>query len=151
MKEILAPNPVTQFDNSLFLAGSIDMGNAENWQQRIVTDLEHCEGIILNPRRTDWDSSWEQSINNPQFNEQVTWELDGLTKANTIFFYFDPNGLAPITLMELGYVIQKNNIIVCCPDGYWRKGNVEIICNRHGITVHNTYEDALVDLFKYFS
>jgi hypothetical protein len=36
--------------------------------------------LVLNPRREDWDSSWIQSIDNPQFREQVEWEIYALTK-----------------------------------------------------------------------
>ena len=54
---------------TIFLAGSIEMGTAENWQEKAERLLENHSGTILNPRRDDWDSSWEQSISNPQFLE----------------------------------------------------------------------------------
>ena len=55
---------------SIFLAGNIEMGNAENWQEELTKYFER-DFNIFNPRRDDWDSSWKQSINNPQFYEQV--------------------------------------------------------------------------------
>jgi hypothetical protein len=132
----------------IFLAGSIDMGKAENWQQRLERELEDYDVIICNPRRDDWDSTWVQSINNPQFNEQVTWELENIESADLIVFYFDPNGQAPITLMELGLVAgMGQNAIVCCPDGYWRKGNVEMICNRYSIPLCDNI-DTFIRLIK---
>lgn len=43
-------------EHSLFLAGSIEMGKAENWQDRITKAFEGIDDIvILNPRRDDWD------------------------------------------------------------------------------------------------
>lgn len=121
---------------SVFLAGSIDMGNAVFWQDKVVEALEDYDVEIFNPRRDDWDSTWEQNINNPKFNEQVTWELDHLGTCDIIAYYFDPNGQAPITLMELGLLAwsEPSAVVVCCPDGFWRKGNVDIICQRSNIT-----------------
>ena len=128
----------------IFLAGSIDMGNAENWQERLERELKDYDVVICNPRRDDWDSTWVQSINNPKFNEQVTWELDNIESADLVIFYFDPNGQAPITLMELGLCAgREQHAIVCCPDGYWRKGNVEMICDRYGIPLYNTIDDLI--------
>lgn len=87
-------------------------------------------------------------IDNPKFNEQVTWELDNIECADLVIFYFDPNGPAPITLMELGLCVGREQYsIVCCPDGYWRKGNVEMICDRYGIPLCNTI-DELIGLVK---
>lgn len=131
----------------IFLAGSIDMGKAENWQERIERELADLDIIICNPRRDDWDSTWVQSIDNPQFKEQVTWELDNIEASDLVVFYFDPNGPAPITLMELGLTANSTNVIVCCPDGYWRKGNVEVLCDRFTIPLTNNIDD-FIELIK---
>ena len=72
------------FGRSIFLAGSIEMGKAIDWQQEIVDLLKDEDVIILNPRRDNWDSSWIQSIDNPQFREQVEWELYGVENATMI-------------------------------------------------------------------
>lgn len=139
---------------SVFLAGSIEMGKAENWQERFMNAVDHLDILVMNPRRSDWDSSWVQSIDNPQFAEQVNWELDYLTRAANVVFYFDPATQSPITMMELGMVAAqrdaqmygKRNVYVCCPPGFWRKGNVDIMCKRSGIPVVESLE-ALIELF----
>ncbi len=89
-QEIQAPNKTPK---KVFLAGSIEMGNATNWQKEIEDHLADEEGIILNPRRDEWDESWEQSIKNKQFRQQVEWELYGLDNASVIVMYFEPNTL----------------------------------------------------------
>jgi len=128
----------------IFLAGSIDMGKAENWQERLEREFADYDVVICNPRRDDWDSTWVQSIDNPQFNEQVTWELENIENADLVVFYFDPNGQAAITLMELGLVAGLGiSAIVCCPDGYWRKGNVEMICDRYDIPLCSNIDDFI--------
>lgn len=43
-----------------------------------------------------------QEASNPQFRQQVEWELNALSVADLIVFYFDPATRSPITLLELG-------------------------------------------------
>lgn len=138
MKVIKPPTPIPSDAGrwghyTIFLAGSIEMGLARDWQARTEEELSEVSGIILNPRREAWDPSWTQSVDNPIFVEQVTWELDGQSKADTIIMYLDPGTKAPITLLELGLFATSGKLLVCCPEGYWRKGNVDVVCNRYGI------------------
>jgi hypothetical protein len=138
---------------NIFLAGSIEMGKAENWQERIARELKDCQVNIFNPRRDDWDSSWTQSINDKNFNEQVTWEMDHLLDyCDIVVFYFDPKTQAPITLLELGLIAgnseyRNKQICVCCPDGFWRKGNVEMVCDRFNLQLVNDI-DTMISWLK---
>lgn len=149
MVEIQAPNSIAGTARRVFLAGSIEMGKAVDWQKQFLDATKDIDYTALNPRRADWDSSWEQAITHPQFHQQVTWELDGIDSAAVVVFYFDPATMSPITLMELGMVAARNwqPAIVCCPPGYWRKGNVDIVCQRAGITVVDTLEE-LIEKFR---
>jgi nucleoside 2-deoxyribosyltransferase len=136
---------------SVFLAGSIEMGKAVDWQYALGESLTyfHEVGNIYNPRRDDWDSSWEQRKDNPQFNEQVTWELDHIEDADIVFFNFIPDTQSPITLLELGFALgQMKEVIVCCPPGFWRKGNIDILCDRESVTVYDDYTQAIAALYK---
>jgi hypothetical protein len=128
-----APLPPTLSQPSVFLAGSIEMGRAALWQDEVAAALWDEPLTILNPRRDDWDASWEQSSANPQFVAQVTWELDAQERADLIAMYFAPETYAPITLLELGLFAASGKLLVCCPPGYWRKGNVDVVCARYGI------------------
>lgn len=131
----------------IFLAGSINMGAATNWQSMVESQLNEKDILILNPRRDDWDTSWEQKITNKQFKEQVDWELDAQKNADLILMYFDKEGPSPITLLELG-LFKDSPMIVYCPEGYWRKGNVDIVCQRYGIRQASSLED-LISKAKY--
>lgn len=156
MKEIKSPKSISKAEGlKIFLAGSIEMGKAENWQEKLVSALgDYCNATILNPRRDDWDSNWEQSIHNKQFRQQVEWELNALEAADVIVFYFDPNTISPITLMELGLHAGMRQavdgpyktILVCCPEGYFRKGNVDILCKKYKMTNILTYERLIKQL-----
>ena len=148
MRVIKAPNKIKHRigEELIFLAGSIEMASAENWQARITKGLSG-NVVILNPRRDDWDSSWEQSMDNPQFREQVEWELEAMEKAHIILMYFDPNTKSPISLLELGLFARERKLVVCCPEGFWRKGNVDIVCQRYGVEQVSSL-DALVNSVK---
>jgi hypothetical protein len=142
---IKPPHPLV-FDKklkSVFLAGSIEMGKAENWQVKVEKALQTYPVIILNPRREAWDSSWEQNINNPLFCQQVEWELEAQEQTNIIAMYFAPETKAPITLLELGLFARSQKLIVCCPDGYFRKGNVDIVCDKYKIPTTPSLSDLI--------
>lgn len=146
MIEIKAPDD-SQFESftKIFLAGSIEMGKAEKWQDKLATDLQDKRVILFNPRRDDWDSSWVQDpTEGTQFHQQVSWELEHINRSDLVVFYFDPETQSPITLMELGYCIGMDKpMVICCPDGYFRKGNVVITAGLVGAEVTNTYEEFL--------
>jgi len=129
--------------NRVFLAGSIEMGSAQPWQQEVIERFNE-NVVFYNPRRDDWDSSWTHD--SPEFNEQVNWELDFLENTDIILMYFDPNTKSPISLLELGLFARSYKLIVCCPDGFWRQGNVRIVCQRFGIPFFTDKEEWL----KYF-
>ena len=128
-------------DRSVFLAGSIEMNVAEDWQARISPLFEKYEFDIFNPRRDDWNASWVQTFTNPNFYQQVGWELNALDKCDIILMYFDPNTKSPISLLELGLYASSKKIYVVCPDGFWRKGNIEVVCDRYNIHIFDTLED----------
>ena len=128
---------------SIFLAGSIEMGKAEDWQTYVGNEFMDFDILIWNPRRESWDSSWEQSIDNPPFKEQVDWELDALDRADFVFFHFEAGTKSPITLLELGLFAQSKKCVVHCPTGFWRKGNVDIICERYDIPQVNSLTEGV--------
>lgn len=131
-------------DTKIFLAGSIEMGAAEDWQKVIENTFKNKRDVTLfNPRRDDWDSSWVQTESNEQFNYQVNWELDKLTEADIIFMYFSPDTKSPISLLELGLYADTKKMIVVCPDSFWRKGNVDIVCNRYNIPIYETLDKGI--------
>ena len=147
MEVIKAPlNPTWNLknDTTVFLAGSIEMGKAEDWQAVLPELFKDRDKLtFLNPRRDDWDSSWEQKESNPQFSKQVNWEMNMLDECDIIFMYFSPETKSPISLLELGLYAKSGKMIVCCPDEFWRKGNVDIVCSRYAIPVYNTLDAAI--------
>jgi hypothetical protein len=144
MKVIKPPAFINNNLATVFLAGSIEMGVAEQWQDKAVRLLAGSPWTILNPRRDDWDNSWEQKLTDPKFVEQVQWELQGLETCEWAIVYIDPATKSPITLLELGLLsqIDPKKVLVVCPEGFYRKGNVDVVCDRYGIRQYKTLEDA---------
>ena len=145
---IKSPSPITkdyEGTKKIFLAGSIEMGTAENWQ-KVAEDFfkEYDQHFtIFNPRRDDWDSSWKQEFTDPQFYQQVNWELTALESADIIIMYFSPETKSPISLLELGLYAHTGKLKVCCPDGFWRKGNVDIVCEQYNIPNYKDFKKLL--------
>jgi len=136
---------------AVFLGGSIEMGKAERWQDELAEAMQGENVLLLNPRRKGWDASWEQSIENDNFREQVEWELEALENADLILLYLQPDTKSPISLLEFGIYAKSapEKLLVCCPDGFWRKGNVDIVAARYGVR-QVLDKAALIDAVRVF-
>lgn len=153
MIEITAPNrPVFRMllKPSVFLAGSIEMDRCDNWQQYVLSAVKDVEGVAFNPRRPVWDSTW--SAEDERMKEQIRWELEYLDVADIVLMYFDPTTQSPISLFELGmrleagYHSNRQTLVVVCPQGFWRKANVDITCEWYGVQVFQSLEDGIFRL-----
>jgi hypothetical protein len=135
---------------NIFLAGSIEQGIAEDWQSKIVSKFNDEWVIFYNPRRDSWDSTWVQSIDNDEFKNQAVWELTALEMADLIVMYFDPSTKSPISLLELGiHSKDLGKLVVLCPDGFWRKGNVDVVCKFYDINQVETFDDLITYIDAY--
>ncbi len=150
MIEVKAPNDYSDTKQRVFLAGSIDQNLAENWQQILVDKWKDSSITALNPRREAWDASWKQTKENPNFVQQVHWELDALEHADLIVMYFSPTSQSPISLLELGLFAASQKMVVCCPTGFWRKGNVDIVCDRFAIPQVKSLSELAEYVLKVF-
>lgn len=156
MIHVITPTDVQTMSPSspkLFLAGSIEQGKAVNWQAKAIEYYQTKENlentVIINPRRATWDPLLEQSISNSAFNWQVTFELEQLETADAVIMWLQPETLSPISLLELGLLAGRNfagdlnRVVVGCPVGFWRRGNVEIVTARYKIPLVNSFEALL--------
>jgi hypothetical protein len=109
---------------TIFLAGSIT--GAANWQKDAVFALApHFN--IFNPRRDRFD------VSDKNFDRvQIPWEHTHLDLAGITLFYFSPETLAPITLLEYGKQLVKTKYApwrktyVCIHPEYQRRMDVLI-------------------------
>ncbi len=117
----------------VFLGGSIDMGKAVDWQAQMIAALADQDVVILNPRRPDWNPAWKPVADEPEFRRQVEWELAALESADVVVLYLTPGSQAPISLLEMGLHARTGKLVVLCPEGFWRKGNVDITAQKYGV------------------
>lgn len=110
-------------DKTIFLAGSIT--GASDWQRDAAERLIPYFNVF-NPRRNNYtpDESQERI--------QISWEFKHLELAEITLFYFAPETLAPITLLEYGKQLVKckyapfRKTYVCINPDYKRKNDVII-------------------------
>lgn len=63
--------------------------------------------------------------------------------------HFEPDTMSPITLLELGLYASSGKLIVSCPKGFWRRGNVEIVCEKYKIPFFENLKHML-DFFEIY-
>jgi hypothetical protein len=133
---------------SVMLLGSIEQDKASKWQDQVIDALAGYPVAIFNPRRKSWDASLKQSATDPVFSEQVNWELDQIWRSDITFMFLEPGTKSPISLLELGFVAGRGlaemfPVIVVCPDGFWRQGNVDIVAERAGFLVCRSLKEGI--------
>jgi hypothetical protein len=127
----------------LFLAGAIDQDRAERWQDRVIDDCRELPGTILNPRRANWDPTWNQSLDDPHFAGQVAWELDGLEQADLVICFLPATAQARISLMEIGLHARRGRLLIGCESGFHSRSNVLAVGQRFGVPVVDTLPDLV--------
>jgi hypothetical protein len=140
-------NPSLNF--TIFLAGSIEGGKAENWQKRLSENLNRFDNIlILNPRRSHWSD-----LEVRQLRKQIIWEQEGIKISDLVVFYFDPTTKSPISLMELGQCMgARKKVIVYCPPTFFRYTNVETTMNMSNYTKpHSDYQEFVAEIVSMIS
>lgn len=136
-------------DVRVFLAGTIDDGDSEDWQRDFILKMQNDEElqqmtnrvVVYNPRRDDWNSN----ASDDDIRAQIAWEQMHLTNADVIFMNIKGNSKSPISLLELG-LYSDHDIIVVCPKEFWRYVNVEMTCKLKHINLYETIDEAYSDL-----
>ncbi|OAA56256.1 hypothetical protein SPI_07867 [Niveomyces insectorum RCEF 264] len=140
---IYAPSEdAPRWPRSVFLAGTTSRVDTTDWREVLSVRLSESPVTVYNPYRADWDSTWREDIDFAPYNQQVKWELDKQEKADIVVVYFHPATQAPISLLELGLCAQTpGKAIVLCPEGYWKRGNVQIVCQKFCIDMVDSVEE----------
>lgn len=128
---------------SVFLAGSIEQGKAVDWQSLAKEELIKNNFVVFNPRRQDWNAELPQTYVNAQMNQQICWEDNAMKNADAILMYLQPGTLSPISLFEFGKHLKSDKIIMICPEGFWRKANVDYECATNNVPQFDTLEEAI--------
>ena len=130
---------------TLFLAGAIDMGRAENWQQAVIAGLESRDDlIILNPRRVAFNNMSPELA-----DEQMLWEFDALERANTVFMWFPGNSTAHTSFFEAGFYWQSGKLFVGADPQYHRYRYLQLMADRYRIELHSSLSMMIDRLLHY--
>ncbi|MBO9726386.1 MAG: nucleoside 2-deoxyribosyltransferase domain-containing protein [Novosphingobium sp.] len=132
----------------VFLGGSIDMGSAPDWQKQVIAALQGENVVLLNPRRPDWSPAWKPEASEPEFRRQVEWELAALDSADVVILYLAPGSQSPVSLLELGLHARSGKVVLLCPPGFWRKGNVDITGERYGVKQVQSLDELIAETRK---
>lgn len=116
-------------DLSVFLAGSVQSNVEIAWRDTLIKKMKGYKVTLLDPRTDKYGSNHDSTA----FKNQVNWELEALEQVDIIIMYLDEASKSPISLLELGLYAQSGKLIVCCSDGFWKKGNVQMVCDRYGV------------------
>ena len=112
---------------SIFLAGSIDGGNAIEWQKEAIHYIEKSwiddDITIYNPRREiEYDSKWDA--------EQHAWGISFLEACDYILMHLSTKvGVSPISLLELGLYCKNQKLYLSIDEEYPKKFDVEVHYN----------------------
>ncbi len=135
-QEVVAPNQYPAKGFKVYIAGAIDMGDAENWQHEVILQFAHEESIILlNPRREKFTDAMEQA--------QIKWELEAMENADLILMWFPEKSEAPISFLEMGLYLRSGKLVLGVEKGFYRQKNIELTAYRYNTSVYYSL-DALV-------
>lgn len=153
---ITAPDR-TEFEDdekttTIFLAGTIDGGDSEDWQKEICDAVLKTNGnkrriVIFNPRRAEWPDDEGEIV------KQIKWELDHLEKADVIIMHIAKDSKSPISLLEMGLFVKSGKLFVSCPEGFYRFDNVKVTCERYGakLVTDYTVDDLVREIVDFAS
>lgn len=133
------------FDDTfkIFLAGTIDNGDSDDWQYDVFLHLAMYTELIsddskyydipkftvFSPRR----KNWKEDATQEDIEEQIKWEQEKLDEADLIVMVLQDNSKSPISLLELGLYGPTGKLICFCTPNFYRYTNVKLTCEKWGI------------------
>lgn len=120
-----------------FLAGSIDFTLKDSWREKVIKEMGELVHFF-DPTRTDHDE-----LNDSQMKAHINWELDAMILADKILLNFLSDFKSPISLVELGLYVKSSKLIVVCPDQFYQKRYVEMLCKKYKTPFFNSLNEAI--------
>ena len=89
-----------------------------------------------------------------RFRTTQSIDLGGVTISRSVYINtganwgrwldtFTNDTKSPITLLELGLMARSGKLVVACPDGFWRRGNLEVVCARYQVPLVSGLDELL--------
>ena len=62
--------------------------------------------------------------------------------------YFAPQTKSPISLLEFGLYAKSKKLYVCCPNVFYRKENIDIVCEKYNIPQKENLDELVEELLS---
>ena len=141
--EMILSTP-TNSKYSIFLAGTIDCGNSEDWQTKVAESFIDYDVILYSPRKENWNDI------DDDIYTQINWELDHLEFCDLIIMNLLPDSKSPISLLELGLFAKSDKLVVCCPKEFYRYHNVKSVCDRYSVPLYDNMDELQKDIIELY-
>ena len=136
IREIQAPNKISDFNSNLtvFLAGGIS--NCRNWQDEVIKELYKLDNKYDLPRISIFNPRQDADMKDIDPVEQIKWEHRYLELADIFSVFFcDSESLQPRTLYELGKYGREKTSIITVEKGYKREEDILVQSYLDGLWV----------------
>lgn len=126
------------------LAGASEADGGSRWQETVAAFISKVGHIALSTRSRETPTGMP-TFENPHFFQARSWELDALDLAEFVIFHLDSISRSPEGILELGYAAAKfpQKVCVICPEGFWCKGLVDLLCYREDLMKYKSVEEML--------
>ncbi|QBZ65005.1 hypothetical protein PoMZ_06708 [Pyricularia oryzae] len=135
------------YQRIVYLAGSTPGSGSADWREALVGSLAHLPVTWVDPSRPEWDESWREDYDHEPFREHVKWELDMKRRADLVVVHLAASSRPSDGLLELGEMAgARRRCKVVCENGYQKRGDVVMLCQRHEIAVFGSVGELARDL-----
>ncbi len=128
---------------SIFLAGSMAIGDRMNWRTRAINTFEKRYHLF------DPTNVHHADLNDSEMSKHIKWEWEALKHSDAILFNFNAESKSPISLLELGMYIRSEKIVVVCPKEFYQSHYIETLCSEEQVPLFQSIEEVLNrDIFQ---
>jgi len=128
----------------LFLAGSIDLELPGNWRKSVTSALEDYFNFF-DPTTLKYNS-----MKDAEWEEHIKWELEAMKSSDLVLINFLENSASPISLVELGLNTMNNKLIVVCPDNFYKRKYIQVLCEYYSTPIFSALNTALAYIVEKF-
>jgi hypothetical protein len=67
---------------------------------------------------------------------------------DVVALYLEAGTNSTISSLELGKLAERRpkDVVLCCPEGFWRVGTVEMMVERHGMCLVRDFADMVKEV-----
>jgi hypothetical protein len=132
----------------VFVAGTSEESMGTEWRGQVVAGLEDLPIAIVKSRLAERGGAGEQRCWNPQFRSHVKRERAGLDDADVVLMYLGRGPACARLMLDLGSLVMErlgNTLVVCCPEEFELRGDVEMMAERQEICLVESLDEMVAE------